>query len=133
MKKSGILHSDLAAIVAGMGHGDKLVICDSGYPIPHDKPVADVILTIGVPGLIQTLQVVLQELHIEGAMVAKEAEQKSPAMLKQIEAAIGTVPLKKITHDKFKEFCRTEPNVSFVRTGEATPFSNVILIAGVIF
>ena len=86
MKKSGILHSDLAAIVAGMGHGDKLVICDCGYPIPHDKPMADCVLTVGTPGLVQTLKVVLGELHIEGAMMAKEVEQKSPAILKEIQA-----------------------------------------------
>ena len=54
MKKSGILHSELARIVAGMGHGDALVICDSGFPIPHGRHVADVVLTVGVPGLIQT-------------------------------------------------------------------------------
>ena len=133
MKKSGILHSDLAAIVAGMGHGDKLVICDCGYPIPHDRPLADCVLTVGTPGLVQTLKVVLGELHIEGAMMAKEVEQKSPAILKEIQAAIGTVPMKKIPHEKFKEFCRSEPNVNFVRTGEATPFSNIVLIAGVVF
>ena len=98
MKKSGILHSDLAAIVAGMGHGDKLVICDCGYPIPHDRPVADVILTVGVPGLVQTLKVVLAGAAHRRGDVAKEAEQRSPAMLKQIETAIGTVPLKKMTH-----------------------------------
>ena len=133
MKKSGILHSELARIVAGMGHGDKLVICDSGFPIPHGRPVADVVLTVGIPGLIQTLKVVLQELHIEGAMLAKEADLRSPAMVKEIQGALDQVVLKKIPHDKFKEFCRNEPNVSFVRTGEATPFSNVILVAGVVF
>ena len=133
MKKSGILHSELARIVAGMGHGDKLVICDSGFPIPHGKPVADVVLTVGVPGLIQTLKVVLQELHIEGAILAEEADKRSPAMVTNIQGEIGGVPLKKIPHEGFKEFCRNEPNVSFVRTGEATPFSNVILVAGVVF
>jgi len=133
MKKSGILHSELAAIVAGMGHGDKLVICDCGYPIPHDRPLADCVLTVGTPGLVETLKVVLGELHIEGAMMAKEVEQKSPAILKEIQAALGTVAVKKIPHEKFKEVCRTEPNVSFVRTGEATPFSNIALIAGVVF
>lgn len=133
MKKSGILHSELAAIVAGMGHGDKLVICDCGYPIPHDRPVADCVLTVGTPGLVETLTVVLGELHIEGAMMAKEVEQKSPAILKKIEAAIGTTPMKKVPHEKFKEICRTDGNVSFVRTGEATPFSNIALIAGVVF
>ena len=133
MKKSGILHSELARIVAGMGHGDKLVVCDSGYPIPHGKPVADVILTVGVPGVVQTLTTILQELHIEGVIVAEEVERRSVTMFRQIQNAAGPVPLKKISHEEFKQLTRNENNISFVRTGEATPFANVILVAGVVF
>ena len=133
MKKSGILHSELARIVAGMGHGDKLVVCDSGYPIPHGKPVADVILTVGVPGVVQTLTTILQELHIEGVIVAEEMERRSVKMFQQIQSAAGPVPMMKISHEEFKQLTRSENNISFVRTGEATPFANVILVAGVLF
>jgi D-ribose pyranase len=133
MKKSGILHSELARIVAGMGHGDKLVVCDSGYPIPHGKPVADVILTVGVPGVVQTLTTILQELHIEGVIVAEEMERRSPLMFQQVQSVMGSVPIKKISHEEFKQLTRNEHNISFVRTGEATPFANVILVAGVVF
>jgi len=133
MKKSGILHSELARIVAGMGHGDKLVVCDAGYPIPHGKPVADVILTVGVPGVVQTLTTILQELHIEGVIVAEEMERRSVKMFQQIQSAAGPVPMKKISHEEFKQLTRNENNISFVRTGEATPFANVILVAGVVF
>ena len=89
MKKKGILHSELARIVAGMGHGDILVICDSGYPIPHGKPVADVVLTLGVPGVIQTLRTVLEELHIENVIVAGEMEKVSESMYRQVREAVG--------------------------------------------
>lgn len=133
MKKSGILHCELARIVAGMGHGDKLVVCDSGYPIPHGKPVADVILTVGVPGVVQTLTTILQELHIEGVIVAEEMERRSVKMFLQIQNAVAPVPMKKISHEEFKQLTRNENNISFVRTGEATPFANVILVAGVVF
>ena len=133
MKKGGILHSELARIVAGMGHGDKLVVCDSGFPIPHGKPVADVILTVGVPGVVQTLTTILQELHIEGVIVAEEVERRCVTMFRQIQNAAGPVPLKKISHEEFKQLTRNENNISFVRTGEATPFANVILVAGVLF
>jgi D-ribose pyranase len=133
MKKSGILHSELARIVAGMGHGDKLVVCDSGYPIPHGKPVADVILTVGVPGVVQTLSTILQELHIEGVIVAEEMERRSVTMFLQIQNAVAPVPMKKISHEEFKRLTQNENNISFVRTGEATPFANVILVAGVVF
>jgi D-ribose pyranase len=133
MKKSGILHSELARIVAGMGHGDRLVICDSGYPIPHGKPVADVVLTVGIPGLLQTLNVVLQELHIEGVVVAREMEEISNPMYRDVLKSVGNAPIQKVSHEEFKKISRTESNISFVRTGEATKFANTMLIAGVVF
>ena len=133
MKKKGILNSELARIVAGMGHGDMLVICDSGYPIPHNRPVADIILTANIPRLVDTVKVVLEELHIEGAIVAREMQKVSPQIFNELMTILKDVPVKKISHERFKEFCRTESNISFVRTGETTKFSNLILIAGVIF
>lgn len=133
MKKKGILHSELARIVAGMGHGDKLVICDSGYPIPHNRPVADVILTVNIPRIVETLKVILEELQVEGAIVANEMETVSNPMYREITLALKGVPIQKISHEQFKEFTRTETNISFIRTGEATKFSNLILIAGVVF
>jgi D-ribose pyranase len=133
MKKKGILHSELARIVAGMGHGDILVICDSGYPIPHGKPVADVVLTLGVPGVIQTLRTVLEELHIENVVVAGEMEKVSESMYRQVREVVGDVPLQKISHEDFKKMTRTQSNISFVRTGEATKYANTMLVAGVVF
>jgi len=133
MKKKGILHSELARIVAGIGHGDMLAICDSGFPIPHNRPVADVVLTINIPRIIETLKVVLEELHIEQAIITNEMEKVSNHIYKEVLATIGNVSVKKISHEKFKELTRTAANISFVRTGEATKFSNLILVAGVIF
>lgn len=34
MKKSGILNSEVASVVAGMGHMDWLSIGDAGMPVP---------------------------------------------------------------------------------------------------
>jgi D-ribose pyranase len=133
MKKKGILHSELARIVAGMGHGDKLVVCDSGYPIPHNRPVADVILTISIPRIVQTLKVILEELHVEKAIVTNEMESISNPIYREITAALDGIPVEKIPYEQFKEITRTETNISFVRTGEATKFSNLILVGGVVF
>lgn len=133
MKKKGILNSELARIIAGMGHGDMLVVCDSGFPIPYHRPVADVILTVNVPRLVETLKVILEELHVEGAIIANEMEKISNPMYHEVKRALADIPLKKISHEKFKQRTRNEQNISFVRTGEATKYSNVILVAGVIF
>lgn len=133
MKKKGILHSGLARIVAGIGHGDKLVICDSGFPIPHNRPVADCILTINIPRLVDTLKVVLEELHVEEAIIASEMERVSRPMYEEIQKVLQGIPVRQISHEEFKQLTRTQQNISFVRTGEATKYSNVILTAGVIF
>ena len=107
MKKHGILHSELARIVAGMGHGDTLVICDSGYPIPHGRPVADVILTVNIPRILETLGVILSELHVESAIVTNEMVKISPHIFTGVREALAGIPIKKITHAQFKEFTAT--------------------------
>jgi len=95
--------------------------------------VADVILTLGVPGLIQTLETVLEELHIENVIVAGEMEKVSETMYRQVREAVGEVSLQKIAHEDFKKLTRTQNNISFVRTGEATKYANTMLVAGVVF
>ena len=41
MKKHGILNAHLSMAIAAMGHSDKLVICDAGFPIPaHAEIIA---------------------------------------------------------------------------------------------
>jgi len=133
MKRKGILHAELARIIAGIGHGDKLVLCDSGFPIPHNRPIADVILTLNIPRLIDTMKVVLEELHVEEAIIATEMERESNPMYQEVQKVLAGVPIKMLSHEEFKQFTRTESNISFVRTGEATKYSNVILVAGVVF
>lgn len=133
MKKKGILNPELARIIAGMGHGDKIVICDSGLPIPHDKPTVNVILTLGIPRFIDTVKVVLEELYVEQAIIASEIEKVSNPLYKELATILAGIRIKKVSHEKFKEIARTESDVSFVRTGEATKYANVILVAGVVF
>lgn len=133
MKKKGILHSELARIVAGMGHGDRLVVCDSGFPIPQNRPVADVVLTVNIPRLIDALKVILEELQVEEAIVTNEMERVSRPMFEEVRKVLAGVPVRKISHAKFKKCTRSQDNMSFVRTGEATKYANVMLVAGVIF
>jgi D-ribose pyranase len=133
MKKNGVLNTQLSGIIAGMGHTDKLVISDCGLPIPHGSRLVDLALSLNIPSFRDTLSVVLQELKIEEAMVADEIQESAGELYKEIEAMMPGIKIKKLSHEKFKEYTRTESNISFVRTGEATPYANIILIAGVTF
>lgn len=128
MKKIGIINSQVSAVIASMGHNDTLTIVDAGYPIPLTVERIDLALEPGVPGFLQTLRVVLQELHVERIILAEEIKQYSPHILQGIQELLPEAPIQFIPHDEFK---RTAPASSaIIRTAEFTPYSNIILVAG---
>lgn len=131
MKKTGILNADLMHVIASMGHTDKICIADSGLPIPSDIPRIDLALVEGVPGFLQTLQAVLGELQVEAAVVAEEMRSRSPKMYEETKRLLGGIRLDHVPHERFKAIL---PEVrAVVRTGEQTPYANVILQSGVTF
>lgn len=133
MKKRGILNADLSRIIASMGHTDRLVICDSGLPIPKKSEVIDLALTTNIPRFLDTLKIILEELHIEGAVIAKEMCDGKDGLFENTSRMLNGAKLKKVPHEKFKELTRDKGNITFVRTGETTPYANIILISGVTF
>jgi D-ribose pyranase len=133
MKRKGVLNSELSKTIASMGHTDKLVICDSGLPIPKNSDVVDLALTKNIPRFIDTLKVILEELKVEEAIVTNELVKGNNKYFKQITSLLNGTKIKKVDHEKFKEITRNGGNVTFVRTGEATPYANIILISGVTF
>ena len=131
MKKSGILNAELMRVITSMGHTDRLVIADSGLPIPPSVLRIDLALSSGVPTFAQTLQAVLNELQVESATVAEEMRQRSPALYQATRQLLGATPLQHISHEQFKGALLQVRAV--VRTGEQTPYANIILQSGVTF
>ncbi|WP_371365139.1 D-ribose pyranase [Sporomusa rhizae] len=131
MKKIGILNQPISEVIAGMGHGDMLVIGDAGLPIPPNVRRIDLALTAGVPAFLQTLEVILSELQVESAIIANETMAVSPVIFNGIKAAIKAIPSSMVSHEEFKLL--TKQAVAVVRTGECTPYANIVLKAGVTF
>ena len=133
MKKAGILNADLARIIAAMGHTDRLVVCDAGLPIPSGSAVIDLALTANVPRFLETLGAVLYELQVESAIVTDEMQRVSSNVFNAVKDLMPEIQLESVSHTRFKEMTRASGNVSFVRTGELTPYANIILVSGVTF
>ena len=68
-----ILNPRLLALPAGAGHGDIIVIADSGLPIPATVELVDLSLIPGVPSFLQVLDAIQQSLAIESILMAREA------------------------------------------------------------
>jgi len=131
MKKTPLLNTALSEAISRMGHGDMLVIGDAGLPIPQGVQRIDLALTQGVPGFLETLRVVLTELKVEHVIIAHETGQVSPHVLSAIQALLPEMQTDFVAHAEFKEI--TRKSFAMVRTGEFTPYANIILASGVVF
>ena len=131
MKKIGILNQAISEVIAGMGHKDKLVIADAGLPIPRGVRRIDLALTEGIPGFADTVEAVHRELEVESIVVAEEMEEVSPTTYGALLALVGQVDVEAVPHEAFKAL--TEEATAVIRTGEFTPYANVMLVAGVVF
>ena len=128
MKKGNLINPALSQCIAGLGHTDTLVVADAGLPISHETQRIDLALTHGIPSFIDTLHVVLEEMYVEKAYISEDVLVKSPQIYQAIQSQLKDVPIEAIPHKTFKEMTKTAKAI--VRTGEFTPFANVILVAG---
>lgn len=131
MKKGRILHPQLSHVVASMGHTDSLVIADCGLPIPETTERVDLALTEHIPTFLQALDTILSELQVESFVLAEEIKTFNPELQAAIEERLAGKELIWVNHEAFKELTRSARAV--VRTGECSPYANVILKSGVIF
>ncbi|MED4582919.1 D-ribose pyranase [Brevibacillus choshinensis] len=131
MKKQGILNSEISALISQLGHTDRIVICDAGLPIPDFVTRIDLAIVPGLPSFFEVLNAVLIEMQVEKAIFAEELIIAQPSTHIYLEAALPGVELSSVSHEEFKAL--TKETKAIIRTGECTPFANVILQAGVTF
>lgn len=131
MKKAGILNRDIASVLAGMGHTDTLIIADCGLPIPDDTEVVDLSLKLGTPEFLTVLEAVAEDMAIEDMTMAEEIKTENIALHNQVTSNYANIPIQYMSHENLKREIKHAKAV--IRTGEATPFANVILKSGVIF
>ena len=128
MKKVGIINGPISAAIAHLEHTDMLTVADAGLPIPETTQRIDLALKPGVPGFLETLEVVLVEMFVEKAYVSEDILKFSPQIYSGIQELLGEVPIETMPHVKFKKL--TGSSKAIIRTAEFTPFANVILVAG---
>lgn len=131
MKKGKLLNSEISSVISQMGHTDSLTIGDCGLPIPKDVKRIDLALKYGVPSFLDTLDTVLEELCVEEIIIAEEIKEVAEQMYKEILNRFENVKVTVVKHEEFKVM--TKDSHAVIRTGECTPYSNIILKSGVVF
>ncbi len=133
MKKQGILNSDISRVLSYLGHTDTIAIGDCGLPIPDETERIDLALALGIPTFMQTLEIVAKDMKIEKIILAEEIKVNNPDVLKAVEALFEgqQIEIEFVSHTALKE--ATKQCKAVIRTGETTPYANIILQAGCIF
>lgn len=139
MKKGTLLNSEISSVVSRLGHTDSLVIGDAGLPVPQGPQRIDLALTQGIPGFLQVTKVVTEEMQVESAVLAEEIKQHNPqlhqellALLESLQQHQGNIiSIRYISHEQFKQ--QTQRSQAVIRSGECSPYANIILNAGVTF
>lgn len=130
MKEKGILNSEISKRLSDLGHTDLIAIADCGLPIEPSKKI-DLALRLGEPKFIDVLEVLIEDFGYESYILAEEIKDSNPKQEANIKKLLGDANVEYISHEDFK---KKLDDVKFViRTGEATPYSNVILQSKNIF
>jgi len=131
VKKIGILNQPISEVIAGMGHMDLLVVADAGLPIPAGVRRIDLAIRAGLPGFLDTVEAIAGELQVQRILLAEETALFSPHIEAALREMFPGVGVETMPHTTLKELCKSATAV--VRTGEFTPYANVILESGVVF
>jgi D-ribose pyranase len=131
MKKQGLLNKELNTVIASLGHTDTIVIADCGLPIPSDVPRIDLSLVKGEPPFLRVVDTILDEMVVESITLAEEIKEQNKTIHTKLKDRFAETPITYVPHDEFKQMMDSAKAV--IRTGEATPYANVILHAGVNF
>ncbi|MFW3505998.1 D-ribose pyranase [Aerococcus viridans] len=102
MKKHGILNSDIAKVLADLGHTDQITIGDAGLPVPASLKKIDLALKLGEPKFIDVLAEVLKDMEIEKVILAEEIKAQNPDQLAAVSALVGDIEVDYVSHEDFK-------------------------------
>jgi D-ribose pyranase len=95
--------------------------------VPTTVPVIDLAIVYGYPSFLDVLDPILAEVSVEAAWMSHDVVTANPETFRALTTR--QLPIELIDHPDFK--LRIGSCAFVVRSGEATPYANVLLRAGV--
>ena len=127
-----MLNSAIAKVLADLGHTDTIVIGDCGLPVPAGVKKIDLALKPGTPSFLEVVEEVAKNMVIEKVEIASEMQEKNPVVYDTMKKLFPSEEwIMDVDHEAFKQATKNAKCV--IRTGEITPFANVILHSNVFF
>ena len=130
MKKTTLLNHLVSDVIARIGHTQRLIICDAGFPIPVHVERIDLAVVPGLPTARQLAEAIAQEMEVEAIVVADELLARDTTLVNDM-VKLFNAPYSSVPHIEFKQM--SESAIAVVRSGDTSPYYNIMLISGVNF
>jgi D-ribose pyranase len=126
MLQTGILNPHVLDLLARIRHTNTLVISDWAFPYWPEIETVDISLTQGIPTVLDVLDLLTPVFKIGRIWQAEEFVASNPAeIVERFAKSFGKIPLTREAHIDFKK--RVPHAIGLIRTGDATPYGNIIL------
>lgn len=126
MLQTGILNPHVLELIARIRHTNTLVIADWAFPYWPEIETVDISLTHGIPTVLDVLDLLTPVFKIGRIWQAEEFLGTNEALtIERFGRSIGEIPLTREPHVDFKK--RVPKAVGLIRTGDSTPYGNLIL------
>jgi D-ribose pyranase len=130
VNRNKLLNAELSHAIASMGHGDLMIVCDAGFPIPSSAWRIDLAIVPDVPDLATVLTPIAENLIVERVSYADTLPEHNAPLLSTIRRLFGEAEFVPVTHEAILGEMAAKAKV-IVRTGAFDPWGNVLLYSGV--
>jgi D-ribose pyranase len=130
MKRSGILNFPLNSALASLGHGDLMIVCDAGFPIPDSVTRVDLAVVQDVPDLETVLTAIARDFIAEKVGYAAEMAENNRPLMEKVHRIFAGADVITVPHQDLLTTIARQAKV-IVRTGAFDPWGNIMLYSGV--
>ncbi|RYD22921.1 MAG: transport protein RbsD/FucU [Verrucomicrobiaceae bacterium] len=126
MLQTGILNPHVLELIARVRHTNTLVIADWAFPYWPEIETVDISLTKGIPTVLDVLDLLTPVFKIGRIWQAEEfLATNTSESIDRFGKSFGAIPLTREAHVDFKK--RVPHAIGLIRTGDATPYGNIII------
>lgn len=126
MLKTGILNPHINYLLSRVRHTNTFVIADRGFPFWPGIDTVDISLVDDLPRVADVLNAILRNFDVGTIFMAEEFRSSNSQQIvgQQTKVANGA----KLIFEPHVDFKRRVPQaIGIIRTGDSTPYSNVIV------
>ena len=130
MNRNRLLNAELSHAIATMGHGDLMIVCDAGFPIPSTAWRIDLAIVPDLPDLETVLGVIAQNMIAERVGYADVLGKHNALLLEKVKRLFPDADHEPVKHEAILTEMAAKAK-AIVRTGAFDPWGNILLYSGV--